>query len=155
MKKQLTKAVSSLSPFAGRSFLTPAAAGVMLKVHRSSMSKHLVEGVEVEVSSIAVSRYFWMAVDFLVVVENERVFRSPKKLEGFGGKVDFDLGGNQSNTKYQLAAIPPISLFYGRYSLLKDGVEIGRGSVRAKNWYVFYSLIVAIGLVFYGCMQIT
>jgi hypothetical protein len=119
------------------------------------MNKHVIDGIEVEVSSIAMAKHLWITIDFLVSVRGGDTFHSPKHLEGFNSVVEFNLGRNNPDSTYELRTVAPVSYTHSKYKLFKDGVEICKGTVRAKNWFMFYGLIVLFGVCVYGYFKIT
>jgi hypothetical protein len=118
-----------------------------------SNATHAIAGKEVRVWSRGLAKHFWLTVEFFVQVSEGEVYKSPDKLEGFRSVVKFRVDGG--DCLYELKTKKPVSLISSRYVILKNGVEIAKGSVTARNWYMFYGALISAGLALYAYLLIS
>lgn len=106
--------------------------------------KHEIEGHEIEVESYASPSMLWFGVGLRVLLDGIEVARSASRCEGLRTRVPFEIQLGTTAKAGVVVSDGIASVLRTRYSLFIDDQQAGTGCVRAKNWYVTYSLILAV-----------
>lgn len=120
------------------------------------MAVHTWNGHEIEVESHAVPKLLWLGMNFSVRIDGAEKFSSPKHFEGLRTTVPFKVMDAGNVIHGHIESGRPCSAIHSVYRVFIENELIANGSVRARNWYVTYTILGAglgaffISLLTYG-----
>lgn len=105
------------------------------------MTIHSWNGHKIEIESHALPEYLWFAIGFSVRINDVDEYTSLKRLEVLSTSIPFKIIDADNVINGCVKSGRPCSVIYSKYSVLINDEIIASGSVRARNWYISYTLI--------------
>jgi len=112
---------------------------------------HVWKGHRIEIRLRSSPRYLWMTMGFFVRVDGEEVAGPPGHLERATTQTAFGVRHGDSLFHGKVESVRGFGnkfVLRTRYRLTVNGDEVGRGLLRAENWFATLGVLGIVFVVF-------